>query len=100
MLKIVQYMPLHEALRSIEKSFERKYDCESRRVQLFRQMANEAIQNPAFTSAVEFVIYDSFSSVPDLDEVRDLILEMPQKLRDVLEQYDVLEMVKKFSKHP
>ena len=100
MLRIVQDMPLREALRSIEKSFKGKYNCKSRGVQLFRQMANEAIQNPNFESAVEFVIHDSFSSVPDLDEVRDLILEMPQKLRDVLEQYDVLEMVKKFSKHP
>ena len=100
MLRITQDMPLHEALRSIQKSFEGEYNCESRRVQLFRQMANEAIQNPNFSSAVEFVIHDSFSSVPDLDEVRDLILEMPQDLRDVLKQYGVLEMVKKFSKHP
>ena len=61
------------------------------------QMKNEALQDEAFCDEVERIIADSFSDNPRIDEIEDLIDEMPEDLEKVLKRYGVIERAKKFS---
>ena len=62
------------------------------------QMKSEAWQDEAFCNEVERIIADSFSDYPRVDEIEDLIDEMPEDLEKVLKRYGVIKRAKKFSK--
>lgn len=62
------------------------------------QMKNEAWQDEAFCNEVERIIADSFSDNPRVDEIEDLIDEMPEDLEKVLKRYGIIERAKEFAK--
>ena len=61
------------------------------------QMKNEALQDEAFCNEVERIIADSFSDNPRIDEIEELIDEMPEDLEKVLKRYGVVKRAKKFA---
>lgn len=66
--------------------------------QILIQMKNESWQDEAFRNEVERIIADSFPDNPRIDEIEDLINEMPEDLEKVLNRYGVVERAKEFSK--
>ena len=68
------------------------------RKQIRIQMRNEAMQSQAFCNEVESEIENSFSDYPRIDEIEDLIDEMPDWLERVLNSYGVIRRAKKFAK--
>lgn len=66
--------------------------------QILIQMKNESWQDEAFCNEVEHIIADSFSDNPRIDEIEDLINEMPEDLEKVLKRYGVVERAKEFVK--
>ena len=65
--------------------------------QILIQMKNESWQDEVFCNEVERIIADSFSDNPRIDEIEDLIDEMPEDLEKVLKRYGVIERAKRFS---
>ena len=85
----------------LDKILEEDYAAEpptTYKKQIRIQMKNEALQDEAFCNEVERIIADSFSDNPRIDEIEDLIDEMPEDLEKVLKWYGVIERAKKFSK--
>lgn len=85
----------------LDKILEEDYAAEpptTYKKQIRIQMKNEAWQDEAFCNEVERIIADSFSDNPRIDEIEDLIDEMPEDLEKVLKRYGVIERAKKFSK--
>lgn len=68
------------------------------RKQIRIQMRNEAMQSQAFCNEVESEIENSFSDYPRIDEIEDLIDEMPDWLERVLNSYGVIRRAKEFAK--
>ena len=66
--------------------------------QILIQMKNESLQDEAFCNEVERIIADSFWDNPQIDEIEDLINEMPEDLEKVLKRYGVIERAKDFAK--
>ena len=66
--------------------------------QLRIQIHNTAVDDEGFCNAFEREVEDEFSEPPRLDEIEDLIDEMPQSLKDILEQYGIIETAKQFAK--
>lgn len=84
----------------LDKILEEDYAAEpptTYKKQIRIQMKNEALQDEAFCNEVERIIEDSFSDNPRIDEIEDLIDEMPEDLEKVLKRYGVIERAKKFS---
>lgn len=84
----------------LDKILEEDYAAEpptTYKKQIRIQMKNEALQDEAFCDEVERIIADSFSDNPRIDEIEDLIDEMPEDLEKVLKRYGVIERAKKFS---
>lgn len=68
------------------------------RKQIRIQMRNNAMQSQAFCTEVESEIANSFSDYPRIDEIEDLIDEMPDELERVLKSYGVISRAKEFAK--
>lgn len=66
--------------------------------QILIQMKNESWQDEAFCNEVERIIADSFSDNPRIDEIEDLINEMPEDLEKVLNRHGVVKRAKEFAK--
>ena len=85
----------------LDKILEEDYAAEpptTYKKQIRIQMKNEALQDEAFCNEVERIIEDSFSDNPRIDEIEDLIDEMPEDLENVLKRYGVVERAKEFAK--
>ena len=85
----------------LDKILEEDYAAEpptTYKKQIRIQMKNEAWQDEAFCNEVERIIADSFSDNPRIDEIEDLINEMPEDLEKVLKRYGVVERAKEFAK--
>ena len=67
------------------------------RKQIRIQMRNNAMQSQAFCNEVESEITDSFSDYPRIDEIEDLIDEMPSTLAEILDRYDIRKRAKEFA---
>lgn len=85
----------------LDKILEEDYSAEpptTYKKQLRIQIKSEAWQDEAFCNEVERIIEDSFSDIPRIDEIEDLIDEMPEDLNKVLKRYGVIERAKEFAK--
>lgn len=98
MIRIQQDISVAEAMRKILEDDYAAVPPSNYKRQLRTQINNVAIQDERFCNAFERVIEDEFSDIPRLDEIEDLIDEMPQSLKDILEQYGIIETAKQFAK--
>lgn len=95
MIRIRQDMSVAEAMRKILENNYAGVPPSVYKRQLRMQINNVAIQDERFCNAFERVIEDEFSDIPRLDEIEDLIDEMPQSLKDILDQYGIRERAKR-----
>ncbi len=98
MIRIRQDISVAEAMRKILEDDYAAVPPSNYKRQLRTQINNVAVQDERFCNAFERVIEDEFSDIPRLDEIEDLIDEMPQSLKDILEQYGIIETAKQFAK--
>ena len=98
MIRIQQDISVAEAMRKILEDDYAAVPPFNYKRQLRTQINNVAVQDEGFCNAFVQVIEDEFSGIPRLDEIEDLIDEMPQSLKDILEQYDIIETAKRFAK--
>lgn len=98
MVRIQQDVPLYKVLGTILIDGYAAVPPTNYKKQIRIQMKNEAWQDEAFCNEVERVIADSFSDNPRIDEIEDLIDEMPEDLEKVLKRYGVISRAKEFAK--
>ena len=98
MVRIQQDVPLYKVLDMILIDGYAAVPPTNYKKQIRIQMKSEAWQDEAFCNEVERIIADSFSDNPRIDEIEDLIDEMPEDLEKVLKNYGVISMAKKFAK--
>lgn len=97
MIRIQKDISVAEAMDSILTEYAAVPPSNYKR-QLRTQINNVALQDEGFCNAFERVIEDEFFGIPRLDEIEDLIDGMPQSLKDILDQYGILETAKMFAK--
>ena len=98
MIRIQQDISVAEAMRKILEDDYAAVPPSNYKRQLRMQIHNVAVQDEGFCNDFERVVEDEFSDIPRLDEIEDLIDEMPQSLKDILEQYGIIETAKQFAK--
>lgn len=96
-VRIQQDLSLVEVMdKLLEEYVHTSYD--NYKKQLRVQIKNTALQDEAFRNEMDYEIHDEFSSAPRLDEIEDLLNEMPPTLADILDRHGIRETAKKFSK--
>lgn len=98
MIRIQQDISVAEAMQKILEDDYAAVPPSNYKKQLRFQIHNMAIQDEDFCNVFERVVEDEFSDIPRLDEIEDLIDEMPQSLKDILEQYGIIETAKTVAK--
>ena len=66
--------------------------------QLRFQIRRTAMENEGFRNSFEHEVEDEFTGSPRLDEIEDLINEMPPTLAELLDKYGIREMAEKVAK--
>ena len=97
MVRIQQDVPLYKVLDMILIDGYAAVPPTNYKKQILIQMKNESWQDEAFCKEVDRIIADSFSDNPRIDEIEDLIDEMPEDLEKVLKRYGVVERAKRFA---
>lgn len=66
--------------------------------QLRIQIRNAATQNENFAKAFEWQVSEEFSSTPDIDDIDEVLTEMSEDMKGLLDQYGIIEKAKEYSK--